>query len=136
MRTYNDGKSEEAILQNEFTAYLMVAIKRHRINYLKRKDKETHLELPVDLYEVNLHISIDADIMESFSLLERIENPVLYHALTQAKERERYIFLNRILEERSFSELSKELGISYKSATHIYYRFLQRIRKMMGGDKK
>ena len=79
---------------------------------------------------------MDTDLLTGLALLEQIEKPMLYLALQQARDRERYIFLTRILEERSFSDLAEELGISYKATTHSYYRFIERIRKMMGGDEK
>lgn len=136
MRKQNDGKTEDDILQNQFTAYLLTAVKRHRIHYLRQWEKRQRMELPLELYDSDLSFQVEADLNTSLSLLEQIENPALYMALLQARERERYIFLTRILDERSFLELSRELGISYKATTHAYYRFVEKIKKMMGGDEK
>ncbi len=136
MRKQNDGKTEDDILQNQFTAYLLTAVKRHKINYLKQRERRRRLELPLELYDSDLSITMEADLNITLSLLEQIENPALHMALLQARERERYIFLPRILDERSFLELSKELGISYKATTHAYYRFVEKIKKLMGGDEK
>lgn len=132
----NDGKSENDRLQNQFTAYLLTAVKRHKINYLQRQDKLQRLEISLELQDWDRFIQEAADMDENLCLLEQIENPVLYAALMQARERERYIFLTRVLDERSFLELSKELGISYKATTHIYYRFIAKIRKRMGGEEE
>lgn len=136
MRKQNDGKNTDDILQNQFTAYLVTAVKRHKANYIRKKVRQQQAESPLELYDFNMPLQADTDLITGLSLLEHIENPMLHLALTQARERERYIFLTRVLEERSFSDLAEELGISYKATTHSYYRFIERIRKMMGGEKK
>ncbi len=136
MRKQNDGQSTNDILQNQFTAYLVTAVKRRKALYSRKKVQRQQAESPLELYDFDMSLQADSDLLTGFSLLEQIENPMLHLALMQARERERYIFLTRILEERSFSDLAEELGISYKAATHSYYRFIERIRKMMGGDEK
>ena len=136
MRKQNDGKSADDILQNQFTAYLVTAVKRRKSLYIRKKAQRQQDELPLELYDFDMSLQGDTDLLTGFSLLEQIENPMLHLALLQARERERYIFLTRVLEERSFSDLAEELGISYKATTHSYYRFIERIRKMMGGDEK
>ena len=135
MRKQNDGKSADDILQNQFTAYLVTAVKRRKALYIRKKIQQ-QAESPLELCDFDMSLQADTDLLTGFSLLEQIENPMLHLALIQARERERYIFLTRILEERSFSELAEELGISYKATTHSYYRFIERIRKMMGGEEK
>lgn len=135
MQKRNDGKTENNILQNQFTAYLLTAVKRHKINYLRRREKLQRLETPLELQDFDLFVQADTDLTQSLSLIEQIENPMLLAALMQARERELYIFLTRILDGRSFLDLSKKLGISYKAVTHIYYRFIEKIKGMMGGDE-
>lgn len=135
MHKQNDGKSADDILQNQFTAYLVTAVKRRKALYIRKKIQQ-QAESPLELCDFDMSLQGDTDLLTGFSLLEQIENPMLHLALIQARERERYIFLTRILEERSFSDLAEELGISYKATTHSYYRFIERIRKMMGGEEK
>lgn len=48
-------------------------------------------------------------------------------------ERERYVLLNRALEEKSFEMLSLELGLTYKGVSAIYYRAIQKIKNRMKG---
>lgn len=136
MRKQNDGKSADDILQNQFTAYLVTAVKRRKALYARKKAQRQQTEAPLETHDFEVSLHIDSDLLTGLALLEQIENPMLYLALSQARERELYIFLTRILEERSFLDLSEELGISYKATTHSYYRFIERIRKMMGGDEK
>lgn len=136
MRKQNDGQSADDILQNQFTAYLVTAVKRRKALYIRKKVQRQQAESPFELHAFGVSLQVDTDLLTGLALLEQIENPMLHLALMQARERERYIFLTRILEERSFSDLAEELGISYKATTHSYYRFIERIRKMMGGDEK
>ena len=44
------------------------------------------------------------------------------------------ILLARLLDERSFIELSKNLGVSYKAVSNSYYRLILKLRRMMKGD--
>ncbi|HML33350.1 hypothetical protein [Sporomusa sphaeroides] len=136
MQKRNDGKTENEILQNQFTAYLLTAVKWQKINYLRRYKKLQKIEIPLELQDFDLFIQADADLTEHLPFLEQIENPVLYTALLQARERDRYIFLTRVLDVRSFLELSKELGLSYKATTHLYYRFIAKVKEMMGGEER
>ena len=66
--------------------------------------------------------------------MEQIENPLLLQALLQIKDWERHILLARLLDGRSFIELSKNLGVSYKAVSNSYYRLILKLRRMMKGD--
>ena len=132
----NDGTGDVNLLQNQFTSYLVTAVKRKKFDYLRGRGKLHRQELAMEQQDFDLIFHFDPDLEGGLSLLEQIESPALLQALTDAKERERYIFLTRVLEERSFSQLSLELGITYKATTHAYYRFVERLRKQLGGDRK
>lgn len=132
----NDGKSADSILQNHFTSYLVTSVKRKKITYLKAKKHLQQQELAMEHQDFDLVFQFDPDLEGGLSLLDQIETPGLLQALKDAKERDRYIFLGRVIEERSFTQLSMELGITYKATTHAYYRFVERLRKKLGGDEK
>lgn len=131
MRQRNDGTGEANVLQNEFTAYLLTAIRRRKATYCKNRFERQRAEVYLDLYEFDAMSCVDLDLGAGLPLLEQIDSPRLHQALLQAKERERYIFLARILNERSFIELAEELGISYKAASNSYYRFLERLKRAL-----
>ena len=63
-----------------------------------------------------------------------------YEAMQQAmksiKEKERRIVLARIVEEKDFDEIAKELGMTYKAVTSLYYRVLKKLRQHMEGGEK
>lgn len=135
MQQRNDGTGEANILQNQFTAYLLTAIKRRKAAYWKEKLTRQQSEVYTDLFEFDIRRGVEVDPCGELPILQQIEHPLLLQALLQAKERERYIFLTRILDERSFMELAEELGISYKAATNSYYRFLEKIKEALKGDE-
>lgn len=48
MRYRNNGQGEDNILQNQFTTYLVTAIRWQKIAYLKKRTKLGTHELPTD----------------------------------------------------------------------------------------
>ena len=58
----------------------------------------------------------------------------LEQALCQIGKRDRYIFYAHVLDERTFTELAAELGLTYKGVTAAYYRVIYKIREMLRGD--
>lgn len=67
----------------------------------------------------------------------KLENVNLIFALEQLNEKERYVLLTRVLDEKSFEDLGNELGLSYKGITSVYYRAIHKIRdKMKGGQNE
>ena len=53
-------------------------------------------------------------------------------ALKGISQRERDIFLARVLDEKSFGELADEYGLNYKGAAAMYYRAVRKIKNRMG----
>ena len=120
MQYRNDGSREEYQIQNQFTAYLQVALKRRKNACLSQRHRQQQ------------PISAEAWENEYFRRMELLmEYRAVLEALDQLQKRERYILLARILEERSFTELAQELQIGYKGAAAIYYRALSRIREKL-----
>ena len=131
----NDGKSESNILQNQFTAYLLTAVRRCRIQYLRAKAQQYQYELSLELDDYRIPMGTEPDLLDRLPLFSQLEDHRLQGALEQAKERDLYILLARVLEERSFVELSEELGIGYKAVAAIYYRMVAKIKKELGGEE-
>lgn len=131
----NQGRSEEDILQNQFTAYVSTAVQRMRKRYiwqlLQRRNAEQLAEdvlsefLPGELRQT------EQDMLRGLPLDMQMENDALFLALKALSQRERHIFLARVLDQKEFEELGQELGLSYKGAAAVYYRALQKIRKKM-----
>ena len=77
----------------------------------------------------------EADILDELPLLIQMENVALQCALEQISERERYVFMARVLDGISFEELGVELGLGYKGVAAVYYRAVSKIRKRMKDAK-
>jgi len=131
----NNGDENNA-LQNQFTAYLMTAVRNRKTTYLRSLSRLRQYEQSLDLSDTLKEAVADVDFMLELTLFEQLENMRLHHALKQVKKRERYIFFARALDERSFAELAEELGMSYGAIVMAYHRTIERIRKAMGGEEE
>lgn len=135
MWSKNYGQTEDEILRNRFTAYLLTAIQRRRKDYKQRLGNNMEISGLFDTMGANESYEIEDQMMERLPLMMKLENEELLSALQQLGERERYVLLSRALEEKSFEMLSLELGMGYKGASAIYYRAVQKIRNRMRGGK-
>lgn len=130
MQYKNDGKSEEHYIQNRFTAYLQVSLRRKRIEVLAKRYGLIRHETASETNEIFSYVQQNEDQL-IHDMDVQIKCQQILQALQNMKARERYIFLARVIEERPFTELARELGLSYKGVAAIYYRTLQRLRKEM-----
>lgn len=122
-------QKDQHITQNQFTAYLKKAVRFRRIRYLTNRSRITSNELP--LTESEFALPDKTDIIQEIADYEAMQQ-----AMKSIKEKERRIVLARIVEEKDFDEIAKELGMTYKAVTSLYYRVLKKMRKYMeGGDK-
>ena len=118
----NDGLTEDHRLQNQFTAYLRSAV------HNGGKDKPQRIEIMLE----------DMDYLmaeESDFLLQLAEYEALRQALQEIKEQERYILLARVIDEKGFAEIADEVGLSYKGTAAVYYRTLEKLRKLLRGEE-
>ena len=90
-----DSQYKSCAVQNQFTAYLIAAIRNYKRTYLRR----------------------------------------ISTAMQGLSERERYIFLSKVLGEMSLSEIALSLGITYGAAAMSYHRTVLRLRNAVGGGK-
>lgn len=129
MFTKNNGSNEHDILQNQFTAFLTAAISNARIDYLRTRIRRLQRELLTEEYEILF--SQETDYIEVIS-----DNDALCRAMQEIKEKERYVVLARILDEKGFDEIASELGMGYKGAAAIYYRAIKKLKNILGGEDK
>ena len=127
----NDGQNESDKLQNRFTAYISVAIQRRRNAYIMQSVRQQQLETLTENPVSGSEYDILDDILGELPLLMQLENDKLLYALKELDERERQIFLARVLDDKSFEELAGVIGLSYKGVAAIYYRALRKIRNRM-----
>lgn len=125
----NNGKSETEILQNQFTAYLATAVQRRRNDYLQQMDRRQQIESLTEDFMFMPECSIEQDMLLGLPVLMQLEDSALLHALRELSERERYIFLARAVDGKSFEVLAEETGMGYKGVASVYYRTVQKIKR-------
>ena len=127
----NNGKSETEIMQNRFTAYLATAVQRRRNDYIQQLDRRRQIESLTEDFLFMPECSIEQDMFLGLPILMQLEDSVLLQAFKELSERERYIFLERTLEGKSFEMLAQEMGLGYKGIAAVYYRTIQKIKRKM-----
>ena len=127
----NNGKSETEIIQNRFTAYLATAVQRRRNDYIQQMDRRQQIESLTEDFLFMPECSIEQDMFLGLPILMQLEDSALLQALKELSERERYIFLARVLDGKSFETLAEETELGYKGVTAVYYRTAQKIRRKM-----
>lgn len=135
MRFWNDGKGEANMVQNQFTKYLVISVQRKKSAVLQSRRKIRDSETFTDDWDALPGIAVEEDYAQQVSSPLDFENAALGRALTQLKERDRYIFFARVLDERSFDDLAMELGMGYKGVAAAYYRAIEKIKREMGREK-
>ncbi len=132
----NQGQTEAEILQNKFTAYVTCAVQQKKKDYLKKLKDYQNRVCTLEKADMAEIVGIESRIVEDLPILMRLQNEALLDAILMLRERERYILLNCALKEKSFTDLSKELGMSYKAVAAIYYRTIKKVRNKMGGENR
>lgn len=117
----NEGSSEHDILQNQFTSYLSFALNNARIDFIRVKIARLKREHITDQYELIF-------AQDSFEIEAFLENEILTQAIRNIREKERHVFLARVLEEKRFKEIAEELGMGEKGVAAIYYRTVKKLR--------
>ena len=125
----NSGKSETEIIQNQFTAYLATAVQHRRNDYLQQMDRRQQIESLTEDFMFMPECSIEQDMLLGLPVLMQLEDSALLHALRELSERERYIFLARAVDGKSFEVLAEETGMGYKGVAAVYYRTVQKIKR-------
>ena len=120
----NNGIGEVNTLQNQFTRYVVKAIERDKAKYLKKQEKIGIREIITETDDIKLLTGSEQQVLEIVALEQ---------ALEELSKRDRYIFLARVLDKRSYDELAAELGLGYKGVSAAYYRVLQKLKQALKG---
>lgn len=124
----NNGFTEHEKLQNRFTAFITTSMSRARIDYLRKEKSRAQHTYEMDDEKF-------ASIADSNDFVtELCDTDSLAYALQQLDERERYVLIARVLEEKSFEEIADKLGLKYKGVAAIYYRTTAKLRNILGGN--
>ena len=129
MYNKNNGKTKNEILQNQFTSFLSACVSNARIDYLRSRIRRLQRELIIEEQEV--YFSGDVDYIELLG-----DNDALDRAMLQIKEKERYVVIARVLDEKGFEEIAQDLGMGYKGVAAIYYRAIKKLKELLGGGNE
>ena len=111
----NDGISKDDICQNQFTAYVVLAVKRKRQSYIKKKQRE---------HEKETRTKKEAEQSEK-----------LMAAMQQLSLKERFVVTEYVLKGKPFKEIAQETGLKEKGLASAYYRSIKKLRAEMGDVK-
>lgn len=131
-----DSQYKSYAAQNQFTAYLLAAIRNCKRTYLKKHADVMLMELPFERYTETSEVSDEPALFSSLPLMQQLENGRLLAAMQSLSKRERYIFLSKVLDEKSLSEIAHTLGITYGTAAMSYHRTVKRLRDAVGGEDR
>ncbi|MCB6415687.1 sigma-70 family RNA polymerase sigma factor [Faecalimonas umbilicata] len=135
-------------IKNQFTAYLLSFIRGRRRDYLDKKIRIDHAEIPLEDFaitemDMSMEEALDLRLREEMLLREaegvylqwdELSDQRLIGALMVLREDERKMIYQHVFEERTFEEMSLMSGLSVQRVKGIYYYAIRKIRKMMGGN--
>lgn len=138
----NDGKGESNVIQNQFTAYLVSALHRKKRDVLQVWMRVSENEFSVDFQDYLLDTPnepifpepIQEITSETYHKID-FENTALEQEIRNLSDLDRFVFLARVLDDRDFEDLAKELGASCSAVIARYYRIIRRIRKALEGGE-
>lgn len=121
--------------QNQFTAYLIVAIRNHKRTHLKKRARILWTEIPFEECIAAKEKPDKNALSSDFPLVQGFENERLWAAVQTLNNRERHILFTRALEKKYLSEIAKMLAVTYGAAAMSYHRTIIKLRRMLGGIK-
>ena len=133
MGQHDDGQKDSNSLQYRFTAYLLVALKRKKRDYLQKKSRVEANESVTDFLTVHL---TDEPAYGIPTAVPQIEDEALMQALTQLTAKERYILFQRVLCGSDYDELAADLTLQYNGIATAYHRIIKKLRKGLQGGQK
>ena len=135
MRDYNNGIGDDNILHNQFTAYLITALRNRKIRYLQHNNKLQIIEVSLDALDLFSDKLPDDGLLTGLPVLEMIEDFRLHESLKKVKERELKILFARALYGKSFPEIALDLGMKTNTVASIYFRLIKRLKRELRGDE-
>ncbi len=129
----NNGRTENEILQNRFTAYITSALQHCRRDYTINLAKWQERVILIKEIQPDLSVDLEEDALLNLPVMMRLQNEKLLLALQTLGQRELYVLLSCALREKELSTLASELNLSYKGVAAIYYRALEKLRKLIRG---
>ena len=112
------------------TAYVVLAVKRKRQAYIKKKirDKENQAKREEEQSNFGAEENTVWDRLE-------VQNEELVAAVQQLKPKARFIVTGYVLKGKTFKELAQETKLTERAAASTYYRSIEKLRIKMAKAK-
>ena len=138
MKDYNKNNyiAKNSDVQNKFTAYLSISLKRRKVSYLQSKSIQAKREVIFDMFDSLPEMQIFPNILNDLPFIEQIENQKLLNALLSLKKRDLYILLSKVLGELTYAEIAHILEMKYTAVTNAYYRIINKIKEELDGENQ
>lgn len=133
MRQHYEGQDEISALQNRFTGYLLIALKRRKRDYMNKRNRLESRELLTDFQN---DLFLDKPVRNVMDKAPQVENSDLMQAISHLSARERYILFARVLMECEYAELAEHLNLRYGNVSTAYHRIIKKLRKELQGGQE
>lgn len=131
-----ENQSRDRALQNRFTGYLQVALKRRKRDYIQKQRRKRAHEQLTDFQVVEFAGGSDCDFGGSSQDFWKLEDAALAQALSNLTARECFILFERALNGSGYDELAEILGLRYSGAASAYHSIIRKLRKELRGENK
>ena len=123
----NNGSTEQEKYQNRFTAFITASIRNERKAYIRAtyRRKVNICDMEEELF---LLLPDKTDFVSELTVYDTLKK-----ALDSLDDRERYVLVSRVIQEKSFEDIAESLGLKYNGVATIYHRTLNKLRKKIGG---
>ena len=137
MKFYNDGSDPDNAIQNRFTKYLMVAVRRCRSSYLTKQEKVREYEQQMDSFsgwEECYTASPEDAMIRALPFIQQVDNELLLKLFLESDPKAVEAVYLHLVWKKSFGEIARQLEIGYSTVTKYYYRMVHRIREILEED--
>lgn len=110
MGQHDDSQNEINALQNRFTGYLLVALRRKKRDYMNKRNHLENRELLTDFQVNPLPDETAWDMADRTLTFVQVRDLDLMRAISHLSERERYILFERVLNECEYAKLAEHLN--------------------------
>lgn len=142
------GSADDERIHNQFTAYVLIALKRRKSKYLMKYVSEKRMVISLDeLLEkqaqapgkpLSRELVTYQDALEQFlvegALEDMICNDQLMVAILKLSDRERKILNLHLVHKMKHAEIAAILDLKTNTVEQCYARTIKKLRKDMAGE--
>lgn len=136
MGQHDNAQNEINDLQNHFTGYLLVALRRKKRDYMRKRNRREAFELLTDFQRDPFPDESAGCLGDEALSLPQVDELDLLRAISHLSERERYILFQRVLNECAYAELAERLNLRRGCVSTAYHRVIQKLKKELQGGWK